>query len=183
MTEPAVLSDRDRELQAEAMEAQHEVLMSLMRAVAERGGQGAPKSEISQLLRQLESQTAHHFQEEEQYMRDLAHPKLDTHQIIHRDLLSMLRRHVDEFESSEGRVAPKLLGFLKYWLAAHFDGMDRHLAQFSRSLRRPSSGLRKLTSAPAGACDAASQAPGGPKQSLPADAGAAPRAAARSGRR
>lgn len=130
------------------MEAQHEVLDWLMRTLAERGAAGAPRSELEQLLRQLENQTAHHFQEEEQYMHDLGHPKLDTHQIIHRELLSMLQRHVTEFEAGDGRVGPKLLGFLKYFLGAHLEGMDRHLAQYSRALRRPSSGLRKVNIPP-----------------------------------
>lgn len=142
--EPEKVAERDRELQAEAMEAQHEVLDWLMRTLAERGAAGAPKRELSPLLRQLESLTVQHFQEEEQYMRDLAHPKLDTHQIIHRELLAMLQRHVSEFEQGDGRLGPKLLGFLKYFLGAHLEGMDRHLAQYSRSLRRPSSGLRKV---------------------------------------
>jgi hemerythrin-like metal-binding protein len=140
------------------MEAQHEVLDWLMCRLAERGAASAPKSELSQLLRQLQSQTEQHFVEEEQYMRDLAHPKLDTHQIIHRELLSMLQRHVAEFDASDGRVSPKLLGFLKYFLGTHLQGMDRHLARYSRSLRRPSSGLRKV------------QVPGEPVASMPARA-------------
>jgi hemerythrin-like metal-binding protein len=127
------------------MEAQHEVLAWLMRTLAERGAAGAPKSELGQLLRQLVSQTANHFEEEEQYMTDLGHPKLDTHRIIHRELLAMLQRHVAEFEQGDGRLGPKVLGYLKYFLGAHLEGMDRHLAQFSRSLRRPSSGLRKVS--------------------------------------
>jgi hemerythrin-like metal-binding protein len=144
LTEPQQATERNRELQAEAMEAQHEVLDWLMSTLAERGAAGAPKAELDQLLRQLENQTARHFAEEEQYMQDLGHPKLDTHQIIHRELLLMLQRHVAEFEAGDGRVGAKLLGFLKYFLGAHLEGMDRHLAQYSRSLRRPSSGLRKL---------------------------------------
>ncbi|MEY4547337.1 MAG: hypothetical protein RL685_3532 [Pseudomonadota bacterium] len=130
------------ELQAEAMEAQHEVLTSLMRTLAERDANGASKAELSQLLRQLESFTESHFKDEEVYMRDLAHPKLDTHQLIHRDLLVMFRRHVDEFEAGSGRLGNKLLSFLKYWLASHIDGMDRHLAPRSRPLRKHPSGQR-----------------------------------------
>ena len=143
MSEPVKGTERSRELQAEAMEAQHEVLDRLMRSIAERAAAGAPKPELSHLLQQLESQTAHHFQEEEQYMADLAHPKLDTHRIIHRELLAMLQRHRSDFEAGTGRAGPNLLGFIKYFLGAHLQGMDRHLAQYSRSLRRPSSGLRR----------------------------------------
>jgi hemerythrin-like metal-binding protein len=121
-----------RELQAQTMEEQHELLTSLMRTLVERDSGGASKKELSSRLRQLESSTAAHFKEEEVYMRDLAHPKLDTHQLIHRNLLAMFRRHVDEFETGPGRLGCKLLSFLKYWLASHIDGMDRHLAPMGR---------------------------------------------------
>lgn len=145
MSEPEAANERSRELQAEAMEAQHEVLDWLMRKLAERGAAGAPRAELSQLLQQLLSQTTHHFEEEEQYMADLGHPKLETHRIIHRELLVMLQRHVSEFESGPGTLGPSLLGFIKYFLGAHLQGMDRHLAQYSRSLRRPSSGTRRAS--------------------------------------
>lgn len=143
-----VQAEGRRELQAEAMEAQHEVLASLMRTLAERDADGASKQELSALLCQLESFTAGHFKDEEAYMRDLSHPKLDTHQLIHRDLLAMLRRHVDEFEAGDGRLGCRLRSFLVYWLGAHLDGMDRQLANFSRSLRRPKSGPQRLQTKP-----------------------------------
>jgi hemerythrin len=144
------VEERRRELQAEAMEAQHEVLTVLMRTLAERDSDGASKAELGALLCQLESFTAGHFKDEEAYMRDLGHPKLDTHQLIHRDLLAMLRRHVDEFEAGEGRLGCKMRSFLVYWLGSHLDGMDRQLASFSRSLRRPKSGPHRLQLKPQG---------------------------------
>jgi hemerythrin-like metal-binding protein len=142
MSEPINTNERSRELQAEAMEAQHELLTSLMNSLAHRDSAGATKIELSQLLRQLESLTASHFKEEETYMRELAHPKLETHQIIHRDLLIMLRGHMDEFEAGDGRLGCKLRSFLVYWLGSHIEGMDRQLTNFSRPLRRHKSGPR-----------------------------------------
>ena len=76
MTEPAKSNARQFQLQAEAMEAQHELLTSLMRTLAERDAGGASRSELFGLLRQLESYTVGHFNDEEAYMRDLGHPKL-----------------------------------------------------------------------------------------------------------
>jgi hemerythrin-like metal-binding protein len=111
------------------MGVQHQNLTSLMRTLAERDAGGASRGELSVLLRQLETDTAGHFKDEERYMCDVAHPKLDTHQLIHRDLLAMLRRHVDEFESGSGRLGCKLLSFFKYWLGAHLEGMDRQITQ------------------------------------------------------
>jgi hemerythrin-like metal-binding protein len=149
MMELAKLRPEEHELQAEAMEAQHELLTSLMRMLAERDAAGASKLELSGLLRELESCTASHFKEEEAYMRDVAYPKLDTHQLIHRDLLAMFRRHLDEFDSGRGRLGCKLLSFLKYWLASHIDGMDRNLAPVSHPLSKTPSGQRAKR--PAGA--------------------------------
>ena len=148
MTELVEARERQLDLQAEAMEAQHEVLASLMRSLAARDGEGAQRAELTLLLRQLESFTATHFKDEEVYMRDLGHPKLDTHQLIHRDLLAMLRRHIDEFEAGDGRLGCKLRSFFVYWLGSHLDGMDRQLAHFSRPLRRPKSGTQRAKALP-----------------------------------
>jgi hemerythrin-like metal-binding protein len=112
------------------MDLQHEDLKLLMRALAERDAAGASKGELSAQLRQLEAVTVGHFRDEERHMADVGHPKLDTHQLIHRDLLAMLRRHIAEFESgSGGRLGCNLLSFFKYWLGAHIEGMDRQIAE------------------------------------------------------
>lgn len=124
------------------MDLQHESLTLLMRTLAQRDAAGASKGELSELLFQLEKDTVEHFRDEEVHMAEIAHPKLDTHQVIHRDLLAMLRRHTVEFESGSGRLGCKLLSFLKYWLGTHIEGMDREVADAPNRALPASAGSR-----------------------------------------
>jgi hemerythrin-like metal-binding protein len=114
------------------MDAQHQVLISMMNELAERAAANAPKSEVLALLKQLGNYTIQHFREEEAYMERIGYPQLETHKVIHRELLSNLRQHVAAFDAGSGKVAGDLLGFLKFWLAAHIRGIDRQYASFER---------------------------------------------------
>jgi hemerythrin len=107
------------------MDCQHEAIVSLMDSLARRDTDRASKTELSNLLDTLRAYTARHFKEEEAYMAATGYPKLDVHQVIHRDLLIKLDEHVNRFRGGSGRLGVGLLSFLKYWLSAHITGVDR----------------------------------------------------------
>jgi hemerythrin len=119
-------------LRIEEMDRQHRLLIALMNGLAERAEQGASKAELAGLLEQLSDYTARHFQEEEAYMELTRYPKLDTHQLIHRDLLLKLRQHVSEFKSGSGKLGHRLMSFLKFWLTAHINSVDTYYARDAR---------------------------------------------------
>jgi hemerythrin len=135
MTELLPRAPRTIALDAEAMDRQHQVLVAIMDELAQRDAELAPKEELSALLRRLADRTAQHFEAEEAYMARTGYPKLDTHCIIHRSLLAALREHLQKFEAGGGRLGHKLLSFMKYWLVAHINSVDRH---HSPSSRQPS---------------------------------------------
>jgi hemerythrin len=113
-------------LDAEAMDWQHQNLVAIMEELARRDAQGASKEELSALLQRLDDCTRQHFEDEEAYMAKAEYSKLDTHSIIHRSLLSALNEHRQTFEAGGGRLGHKLLSFMKYWLVAHINSVDRH---------------------------------------------------------
>lgn len=119
-------------LEIAEMDSQHQVLIAMMNQLAERGAANAPKAEISELLRRLGNYTIQHFKAEEAYMEGIGYPQLETHKVIHRELLNNLRNHVAGFEAGTGKVATELLGFLKFWLGAHIKGIDKQYAAFQR---------------------------------------------------
>jgi len=115
------------------MDRQHEILVQVMNRIAARSADGAPKPELSRLLQQLLNYTVQHFEDEEGYMASQAYPKLDTHRRIHADLIAQLRGHIASFEArSSAQLDPALLGFLKFWLAAHIQGIDKQYAEHTR---------------------------------------------------
>lgn len=119
-------------LEIAEMDNQHQVLIAMMNELAERGAANAPKAEMSALLKQLGNYTIQHFKAEEAYMARIGYPQLETHKVIHRELLNNLRNHVASFDAGTGKLATELLGFLEFWLAAHIKGIDRQYAAFER---------------------------------------------------
>ena len=126
--------------QTEALDAQHRELVAVVDKLVRRDGERALKAELSLLLRQLLFLTEHHFNEEEAYMSSTGYCRLDTHQIMHRQLLATLRERVTEFEAGDGRLGTRLTTFLKFWLLAHINGMDKDLIR--RASPSPASTLR-----------------------------------------
>jgi hemerythrin len=119
-------SEREKHaLWIDEMDWQHQSIVSLMEGLSRRDAERASKAELSSLLDTLRECTARHFKEEEAFMAATGYPKLDVHQVIHRDLLLKLEGHINQFKSGGGRLGTGLLSFLKYWLAAHITGADR----------------------------------------------------------
>lgn len=135
------LLDWDREKHSQwidEMDSQHEALVLLMSSLFRRDGERACKAELMTLLETLRESTARHFKEEEAYMAATGYPKLDVHQIIHRDLLLKFDEHIDRFSAGSGRLGAGLLSYLRYWLAAHITGVDRQHGR--HTLRRSATG-------------------------------------------
>lgn len=116
-------------LQIEEVDRQHGILIALMDALVEHAAEGASKAELSGLLKHLVDYTALHFQAEEACMQATDYPKLDTHRLIHRDLLIRLREHVGSFENGNGTLSRALTSFLQFWLKTHVRSVDMHEAR------------------------------------------------------
>jgi hemerythrin-like metal-binding protein len=126
MTELLPRAPHTLSVDVEEMDGQHRGLVDVMDELARRDAQRAPKQELSALLQRLADCTLQHFEAEEAYMARTGYPKLDTHCIIHRSLLAALNGHLQTFEAGGGRLGHKLLSFMKYWLVAHINSVDRH---------------------------------------------------------
>lgn len=126
MTEFSQWDRGKHSLWIDEMDCQHQTIVWLMDNLSRCDADRASKAALSSQLDTLREYTVRHFKEEEAYMAATGYPKLDVHQVIHRDLLIKLDEHVNRFKSGSGRLGVGLLSFLKYWLAAHITGADRH---------------------------------------------------------
>lgn len=125
------MQDTEAPLHTAAMEAQHETLIELVNLLTERNAAHARKTELSLLLRDLLVFTEQHFKDEEAHMEAIGYGRLDTHQVIHRELLATLRRHINDFDQSEGRIGVQLASFLKFWLIGHINDVDKGLERLA----------------------------------------------------
>lgn len=116
------------------MDGQHQAIVALMNSLYRLDGERAPKRDLSRLLDTLREYIGQHFKDEEAYMAMTGYPRLDVHQVIHRDLLIKMDGHIHRFKAGNGRLGAELISYLRYWLTAHITGVDRQYAQ--HALRR-----------------------------------------------
>ena len=124
MSELSAWNARGSDIHLEQVERQHEQLVALIELLIQRDAGRATTQELSDLLQELCATTKQHFDDEEHYLSSTGYPRLDTHRVIHRELLAKLHEHVRRFGNGQQRLGNQLLSFLKFWLSAHITGQD-----------------------------------------------------------
>lgn len=114
-----------------AMNDEHRKLLSLMDSLYQLHVRKASRAELGHALNTLAAFTKQHFQHEEKYMASINYPRLDSHRQVHADLLSKLAAHAKEF-ASVGHFADEFFVFLKLWLSAHIQGIDKKYGDHSK---------------------------------------------------
>lgn len=118
--------DRFR-LDVRAMDADHKVLIGLMNTLHAKYEAKAPASEQEGAFKALTEFTVKHFTAEEAYMASVKFPGLDSHKVIHKNLLQKMADFAAQFGKTRAYPA-ELFHFLKTWLAAHIVGIDTKYA-------------------------------------------------------
>lgn len=109
-----------------SMDDEHKKLIEIMNRLHARNEANAPKNELVSIVKELGEYTVKHFSDEEQFMASVKFSGIETHKIIHKDLLTKFSSHKDKFvNGSEVRLGADFFMFLKTWLAAHIQGIDR----------------------------------------------------------
>lgn len=114
------------------MNDEHQQLISLMNRLHEQHREGAPYETLAKTLTDLKNFTIQHFQDEEAYMMRINYPKLETHQIIHKKLISRLGDFANTFASSRA-LDQDFFEFLQFWLSAHIRGIDMQYAHHAKA--------------------------------------------------
>ena len=124
--------DQSYDLGVREMNQEHKQLISLMNRLHEEYSAKADRSVLKQCVESLVDYTMEHFRDEEEYMARIQYPKLETHKIIHADLIRKLQGHVQSFKT-EGQLKQEFFDFLQLWLSAHIRGIDMQYAQHSKA--------------------------------------------------
>ena len=121
----------------EIVDAQHHRLVDLINRYGElvASGQAVRSHAITALLGELAHYATHHFQDEEQLMRQLALDSrhYDHHKLAHEEFLQEVTRMQGAMTSTP--EAENLLRFLTHWLAYHILGTDQAMANQIRAIR------------------------------------------------
>ena len=108
----------------DAMDDEHQKLISLMNQLYTQYEAKASHSELSRILKELAAWTVTHFEHEEKFFDKLPYDRAAVHKHIHQTLLADLKKHQAEFEKSKV-LSPDFFIFLKTWLTAHIIGVDK----------------------------------------------------------
>lgn len=106
------------------MDDEHIVLIDYMNKLYDRYKAGAQKDELAKLLKEFYDYTVKHFSDEEKFMESIKHQDIPTHKLIHQKLLERFQSYSDDFEKA-GRLTEDFFQFLKIWLTAHIQGVDK----------------------------------------------------------
>ena len=113
------------------MNEQHQRLIALMNRLHDRCDAGAERTEVAQVVDELACYTVEHFAAEERYMASVNYPRLETHKLIHQELLAVLAKHRQVFGRT-GTLGVEFFSFLKFWLASHIQGIDKQYGAHAR---------------------------------------------------
>ena len=90
---------------------------------------------VAQVLCDLATYAAGHFEREELLMRRLRYPEAQAHRIEHDGFLASLGNLVDAYEAGHPGLPEDTLAFLRRWLTEHLIGWDQRLVAFVKANR------------------------------------------------
>jgi hemerythrin len=116
--DPSILSVKVPE-----MDGEHQTLIRKMNTLHEAHAAGKDKTQLEPLLNDFVQYALKHFADEEAYMAKVKFSGLDTHKIIHQQLVGQIKGHLEEF-AKDGKLSDAFFRFLSVWLTSHIKGID-----------------------------------------------------------
>lgn len=87
--------------------------------------------EIIQILSELKEYTLVHFQDEEDYMKQIGYPELDLQQKAHNAFVEKLASiDLDSLDNHQQDYLEDLIAFLLDWLTVHILQMDKKIGEY-----------------------------------------------------
>lgn len=114
------------------MDREHALELQIVRAI-QQALASDDRSELPQLLEQLEDFTNAHFLAEQLLMRLHSYPGFEAHQREHDDLMEELKQLGKELLSEDSASSTQLAENLERWLITHIQSEDQALAEYLKS--------------------------------------------------
>jgi hemerythrin len=130
-----VRKPRNRRLRLRDIEAEHDLLLGVVRALGIAVNAGKPE-QIEPLLSQLAELTRVHFATEDIMMRLHAYPEFAAHQLDHARLVEQVEHLRAEYALGHVQPTRAFATALRHWFTEHVRSRDSELASFVRSIPR-----------------------------------------------
>lgn len=114
------------------MDREHALELQIVRAIQQALASG-DRSELPQLLEQLEDFTNAHFLAEQLLMRLHSYPGFEAHQREHDDLMEELKELGQKLMAEDSARSAEMAENLERWLITHIQSEDQALAEYLKS--------------------------------------------------
>lgn len=115
------------------VDEQHKKIIFAINRLAEAMDGGRYSQTIGQILDSLVEYAMTHFTDEEQMLARHHYPALLEHRWQHQAYINQVRNLQDRLRVGEENLSPKVLEFLKDWLATHILVEDMKYVEFLRA--------------------------------------------------
>jgi len=109
----------------QSMDSQHTVLFGILNDLHEAMMKGRAQKNAGVLLSKLVDYTKEHFTAEERLLAAAGYAGLAQHRALHRTLTKQVDEFAARYSRGESTLGPKLLNFLRDWLANHIQNEDK----------------------------------------------------------
>ena len=112
------------------MDSEHKVLIKKMNHLSAACKESDPN--LKEIFDDFAKYVEKHFLSEEEYMQSIGFPDLNSHKLIHQNLLEKVGTFKSQLESS-GSLDDEFFKFLKFWLSSHICGIDMKYSKFTNN--------------------------------------------------
>lgn len=130
---PIMTWDQTLDIGVEPMNREHREILDAMNKIFDAHEAGQRGAAIDTLVARLGDVCVRHFADEEKFMAKAGYPGLQSHKLIHVQLLKDFSTHAAAIKSAGGAANSDFFGFLKRWLVAHIKGIDAKYAAHANS--------------------------------------------------
>lgn len=112
------------------VDEQHKELVGLLNSLHVAIKEQHAAETTRQILDDLADYTRTHFAVEESLMRVSGYPAFAAHKQNHEDLIGQMVALQEKLDSGQAKITFELLHFLKAWLTAHINEVDRRFGEY-----------------------------------------------------
>jgi hemerythrin len=115
------------------IDEQHQILIELYNKFIFAYLQDKELEILYEVFSELLNYTKFHFNEEEGIMTSINYPDIESHKILHKDLLSSVNTLFEEFKLGNTKISVEVVNFLRDWLMNHIAIEDKRIGVFANS--------------------------------------------------
>lgn len=119
------------------LDQQHRLFFELVNRLYDAIQSGQGKQVLVRIFQDLSDHTARHFTAEENMLRDVNYPGLDTQKKHHDFFIAEIASLKKEVEENQERITVRTSDFLKDWFLNHVLQLDKQYADYLEEARHP----------------------------------------------